>query len=276
MSATPHLAELFATGKEVLIAYPGKPEITVWMQRPDPAEHELAVKKARSKRAARFHELTAEDSDEHMALVQETDAMDKEELVQAMVEQTTRVVETQALNDVLFSKDYGSDWGKEGEKWTDVLDALSVRLGEIDDRNKELKAANVEEGIIDAKTDPELDRLNKVQEKFEDETRTRRDEILEEKRGEIALNPIDRLREDLLTHRVSLECDLEWFATFKYEQLYYAIRYVDNRDQYYFKSPNQIKGLPPPIQDLLFEEFQQIDMDVGDLKNLPTPPLSSP
>ncbi len=274
MTATPHLAELFGTGKEVSIIIEGKPEITVWMQRLDAAEQELAVKTARGKRAARFHELTAPESPEHLAVTQETELMDKPALVQAMLEKDQRNYETQALNDVLFTTDYGSDWGKEGETWTDVLDALQIRLKEIDERNRELKAADVEEGIIDPQTDPDIVRLNAVQEKFEVETRSRRDELLKEAKETIALKPIDKLRQDLIAHRVDLEADLEWFTTFKYEQLYFAVRYMENQDQYYFKSPNQIKGLPRHIQDLLFEEFQAIDVDVGDLKNSLTPLLS--
>lgn len=270
----PHLAELFGTGKEVPIIIEGKPEIRIWMQRPNAAEQEMAVKTARGKRAARYHELTAPDSAEHLAVVQDAEIMDKPALVQAMVEKDQRNYETQALNDVLFSTDYGSDWGKEGEQWTDVLDAVSIRLGEIDERNKELKAADVEEGIIDPQTDPDIVRLNAIQEKFEKETRARRDELIGEAKETIALKPIDKLREDLITHRIDLESDLEWFTVFKYEQLYYAVRYLENQDQYYFKSPNQIKGLPHHIQDLLFEEFQAIDMDVGELKNSLTPLLS--
>jgi hypothetical protein len=272
--STPHLAELFGTGKEVPIIIEGKPEIVVWMQRPDAAEQELAVKTARAKRATRYHELTASESPERLAVVQEAELMDKPALVQAMLEKDQRNYETQALNDVLFSTDYGSDWGKEGETWTDLLDAIQIRLKEIDERNKELQAADVEEGIIDPQTDPDIVRLSAVQEKFEGETRSRRDELLEEARETIALKPIDRLRQDLITHRIELESDLEWFTTFKYEQLYFSVRYLDNQDQYYFKSPNQIKGLPRPIQDLLFEEFQAIDMDVGELKNSLTPLLS--
>lgn len=272
--STPHLAELFGTGKEVPIIIEGKPEIVIWMQRPDAAEQELAVKTARAKRATRYHELTAAESPEHLAVTQEAELMDKPALVQAMLEKDQRNFETQALNDVLFSTDYGSDWGKEGETWTDLLDAIQIRLKEIDERNTELKAADVEEGIIDPQTDPDIVRLSAVQEKFEVETRSRRDELLEEARETIALKPIDRLRQDLITHRIELESDLEWFTTFKYEQLYFSVRYLDNQDQYYFKSPNQIKGLPRPIQDLLFEEFQAIDMDVGELKNSLTPLLS--
>ncbi len=273
---TPHLADLFGTGKEFKIIIKGKPEIKLWMQRPDAAEQELAVKHARAKRAVRYHELTDPESPEHLAIIQEAEVMDKPALVQAMLEKDTRNYETQALNDVLFHEDYGSDWGEEGATWTDLLAAISTRLGEIDERNKELRAADVEEGIIDPQTDPDIVRLNAVQEKFEKETRARKEELLAEGAETIALNPIDKLREDLIKHRIDLEADMEWFTTFKYEQMYYAVRYFEDQDQYYFKSTNQIKGLPHHIQDLLFEEFQAIDMDVGELKNSLTPLLSSP
>lgn len=268
---TPHLSDIFKSGKDTKIVFPGKPEVDVWVERPSPDQHEECMKRARSDRARRYHELTAEDSDEHLALLQEVGGLDKEELVQALLDRETRTLERQALHDVLYSEDFGSDWGKEGEKWSAVLDGLQERIEEIRVHNDELKAANAESGFIDIEKDEEIIRLSAVQSSFEAEVGARKAELVGDRKIEIALDPIDKLRKSLLEQRVSLECDLAWYATFKYEQLFRAVRYQHDHSTLYFKNTSQIQGLPRPVQDQLFEALSEVDVNVEDLKNLSTP-----
>lgn len=275
MTETPHLSQLFLSGQECTIVYPGKPEVKVWVQRPSPDQHEECMKRARASRARRYHELTSGDTDEHMALMQEIEKHTKQELVKAITDRHRRTVERQALQEVLFSEEYGSDWGKEGEKWTAVLDGIQARLAEIDVHNKELKAAKAESGLIDIQEDEEIARLSKVQEQFESEVNARRDELLAEAQEVEALKPIDRLQADLIEQRVSLECDLSWFATFKYEQLFRAVRYIEDTSQLYFQNAKQIEALPREVQDQLFEALNEVDINADALKNSSTPLPSS-
>lgn len=267
-----HLSDLFENGKEHVIAYPGKPETKVWIERPSPDQHEECMKRARSDRARRYHELTDEKSDERLALTQEIWGLNKEGLVQALLEKERRVLERQALNDVLFSEDHGSDWGSEGEKYSSVLDAIASRFQEIEERNKELKAANAdEEALTKVDDDEEIQRLTVVQETFEAEVKERRDELLQDKKVEISALPIDKLREDLMQQRIDLECDVAWFATFKFEQLYRAVRYPEDHLMLYFKNAGQIKALPRIVQEQLMEGLNEVDIDVEALKNSLTP-----
>lgn len=275
MEATAHLADLFTSGKETIIVFPGKPETTVWVERPNPDQHDECMKRARADRARRYHELMGEGSDERLAFLQEVGTMNKKALVDALMERQTRQLENQAFHDVLFSPEYGSDWGTEGQDWTAVLDALQQRILEIEERNKELRAAEAEEGYIKIEDDPDITRLSEVQGKFEAEVKVRRDELVAEARETISLEPLDKLSTDLIEQRVSLECDLIWFATFKYEQLYRAVRFKDNHETLYFKNVTQIKGLPRPVQDQLFDALNEIDINTDDLKNSLTPLPSS-
>lgn len=268
---TPHLADLFQTGKETTIVYPGKPETKVWVERPNPDQQEECSRKARSARARRYYELMDEDSDERMALLQEADSMDKETLVEALMDGHVREIESRAYNDVLFSEDHGSNWGKEGEEWSGVIESLKDRLDEIDAHNEELSAAGAEEGILQPEDDPDIIRLSKVQDKFQEEVGERVEELATEKRTEIALNPIDRLRQTLIEDRVNLECDVVWFAAFKYEQLFRAVRFPKDHEKLYFKNVTQIKGLPRVVQEQLMSTYDEIDVSVHDLKNSLTP-----
>lgn len=275
LNETPHLSELFENGTEVTVAYPGKPETKLWIERPSPDQHEECMKKARSDRARRYYELNDEKSDERLALLQEVNGMTKEEIVEALLERQRRFLDRQALNDVLFSEEYGSDWGKEGEKWSEVLDAISERYKEIDERNAELEAAKADEdALTNPDEDEELNRLSKIQEKFEEEVTERRADLLEDAKREIAVKNIELLREELIDHRTNLEADLTWFTTFKFEQLFRAVRYPSDHSVLYFKSASQIKALPRVVQEQLMDGLNQVDIDVEALKNSLTP-LSS-
>ncbi len=271
---TPHLVELFDTGIDIPIVYPGKPETFVWVERPSPDQHDECMKKARADRARRYYELTADDSDEKMALLQEINGMDKPALVQAMLERDIRFLERQALNEVLFSEEHGSDWGKEGEDYSALLEGLQTRIEEITSRNDELRAADAEDGIVAIEDDPEIKRLSKVQEQFESDVNARKTELVEAKKVEIAVAPLDKLRADLMEERINLECELEWFATFKFEQLYRAVRWPDDHSRFYFQKVSQIRGLPRPVQEQLFDALNQVDINAEELKNSLTP-LSS-
>ena len=263
-----HLSDLFEVGKIVTVAYPGKPETQVWVERPSPDQHEECTRKARADRARRYQELMDDNSDERLALFQEVQKMDKEQVVDALMEKERRNLERQALNDVLFSEDYGSDWGSEGEKWSAILEAITDRYREIDDRNAELKAANAdEEALTDPDQDEEIQRLSKVQGNFEAEVKERRDELVKDKRTEIAVGRVDALRRELIQQRIELECDIAWFATFKFEQLYRAVRYINDHTVLYFKNSNQIKALPRVVQEQLMEGLNEVDIDVEALKN---------
>jgi hypothetical protein len=110
-----------------------------------------------------------------------------------------------------------------------------------------------------------------VQETFHKEVNERKEALLEEQRVEIAQKPIDRLREDLIEDRVTLECEMAWFSTYRFEQLFRAVRYPNDHEQYYFKNVTQIKGLPRVVQEQLFEAYDDVDLTASDLKNSLTP-----
>jgi hypothetical protein len=79
------------------------------------------------------------------------------------------------------------------------------------------------------------------------------------------------LKKDLIKQRVDLECDLIWFATFKYEQLYRAVRYPEDHTSLYFKNSSQIKALPNLVQEQLMDGLNKVDIDAEALKNSLTP-----
>lgn len=286
MAKQPHLTELFSQGKAVSIIAVDKAgqelEIDLWVKKPDPAEHDECVKKARVYKARRLQELRDKDSDERLALEQEITAMDKEELIEAHMESKLRDLDRRAIQDVTFSEEtekgsgvtkYGKYWGPNGEQWIDLLEAISARLTEIRDHNTEVAASGVDsEGLeIDPMEDEELGRLNAVQEEFSEQVTERRDQLVEDVKRELAVKTRDRLIKELLEHRISLEVDSVWFTHFKYWQLLYAVRYQDDGHPQYFKSVEQIRALPKTIQDQLWRALDDVELDVTDLKNSLTP-----
>ena len=266
-----HLNEIFKTGKLIEVVYPEmatEEPVMVWVARPNQPQQDMVAKKARSARARRFIELKA-DNEEGIALKLEVDEMKKPEIVEALLDGERGKYRKQAYNEVMFSEDFGSDWGKEGEKFIEALNAAIERSSEIIAWNEEHEAAGNETEMIEPLKDKELMRINEIQEQFSAEVTERTEELLAGEHAEVAKKTLVTLRAELLKARVSLECDMEWMKIRRYGLLHYALRYPDedDRSKLYFQSQDDIISLPPVIQEQLFAAQESLEMGVEDIKN---------
>jgi hypothetical protein len=267
----PHLSQMFTAGKLHTVVYPGKPEVEVWVARPNSQQSDKAQRLARVARARRFRELTSKDSDEAMALDVQMGEMQKAQVVDTLLDRTSRKREQQAYNEVLYSEDHGSDWGSSGSKYLELLDATIQRMEEIQKYNVEMEAAETPEGIINPTEDEELTRLNAEQSAFEAEVRERLEPITEAERIEISALGIDKVRRNLRDAMVEAECDVLWFSTFRIEMVFYSIRYPDKHGKLYFENSDQLADLPESVKGQLFSAYEDVDMGAEQTKNLLTP-----
>lgn len=267
----PHLTQMFTPGKLKTIVYPGKPEVEIWVARPNSKQTQSAQRHARVERARRFRELTADDSEESMALDVQIGEFTKSEIVDNILSRDQRQREQQAYNEVLYSEDYGSDWGKDGATYLELLDAVITRMEEIQDHNIEMEAAENPDGLIQPVEDEELVRLQKEQSVFEKEVMERTDVLTKDARSDISVLGIDTLRRDLRKAMVEGECDIVWFGDFRGQMVWYAIRYPDKHGKLYFEKPGHIDDLPDSVQSQLFAAYEDVDMGSEQTKNLLTP-----
>lgn len=270
-----HLADIFKVGGPSTIVLHGQEEsdLQVWVTRPNSPQQELVKKKSKSARARRYLEL-APDEEEGIAVRLEVGAMKKADVVDAIVARKNSELRKQAFNEVLFSEDYGSDWGTEGDKYLDVIQAILDRTEEIEAWNVEQKAAGLTETVIDVFADDDITRLNAEQEKFSAEVTERTEELLHAERSDVASTGIEALRERLIKERIELESDMEWMVARRYGLLHFAIRDMEDHSKLYFESMTDIQGLPEYIQEQLFRAYEGIELGVEDVKNSLTPLLS--
>lgn len=265
-----HLEELFSDGGPLTINYPGHPEVTLWLSRPNVLQQKDIVKKARAAKARRKQELMDKSGDERLAIDLEVDDMSKGDLVERMIEGEAQKYMQQATNEVMFNPDVGSNWGEEAEEYLAVVDAVLARLTEIQDHNNELEEAGVEEGRIMPTDDEELVRLSAEQERFNEEVQVRYNALIDDRKKEVALRKSEDLRREYHKGVIERECDMAWFEEYRSWQIYYACRYEDDHNRLYFTRADKIMGLPPSVRTQIFEAFDQIDLAGNDIKNLLT------
>lgn len=265
--ATSHLEKMFSTGKLFNIKIPDADDIELWIERPNVIQMRDVVKKSRASKARRKQELLNRKSDERLTIDLEIDDMNKKALVEFLSARVRQEKLQQATNDVMFDSSVGSDWGVEGEEYLAIVDAVIVRLEEIEDHNKSLSEADVKGGRISAIEDEELGRLSAEQERFSGEVTKRHDELMERIMVEVALKSVSELSKEVKDVRIELECDMAWFEEYRVLQLYYACRYPDDHKKLYFSVPTALTELPAHIRGQVFEAFDEIDVSSADAKN---------
>lgn len=260
----PHLRDLFLKGQEYEFKSPPATGLRVWVQRPSSIQQDLAARAARTKRTRRRAELLNKDSDERRALEMELADLDLDGMLNELLGLKSAEFQRQALNEVLYSEEYGSDWGKEGEKYMDLLDALIQRSDEL--------TAQAGDGTPDFENDEEWKRLTGLQDQFQREVSERQVEIVDEARAEFAADKtLDEIRDLYIKRHVEADADGVWYMEYKHHMLYYSVRDLEEHSKLYFDSPAEVSDMPIEIQRELLDITEALSMEAEQLKNLLTP-----
>ena len=268
-----HLKDLFKTGEMVALEFvdPGDPaeivSVELWLRKPTAAQQQEAMAKAQAKKARKRRALKDEESDDRVALVEELDEMEtREEIIEYLVKYQEPTLRSKAMNDVLYDKDVGSDWGDDGAKYLEVVDAVSQRYQEILAFNDDLAEADKDKRIV-ADEDEDVLRLSAEQERFETEVEDRLSTYLDEERAKYKGKKLSELRNLLLKERIDVQSGLEWYQEYRTQLLFYALRYPENKKRLYFDSVSDILELPDYVQAKLFAAFDNVERGVDELKN---------
>lgn len=268
--SVPHLRDLFIKGRELKIETGDEenPIIEVWIRKPSSTQRDYALRKARTKKARRRAELLSPNSAEHQTMLLEIQEMDIEEVIEELVRGRSSELRRQATNEVLFNPEIGSDWGKDGEKYFSLLDA---RL-EVQDQI--LREAEENQTTPDFESNEEYKRLASLEEQFQAEVAERETVLRDDYRAQVASEGTpEELRKKLFNKYVDAESEMVWFAEFRTNMIYQAVRRIDDHSKLYFESVEELLDMPLEIQTQLFNAYDQIEM-AGDIKNSPTPPPS--
>lgn len=250
-----HMRDFFLKGKSLTIEMPGSPGFELWIQKPGPLQFEDANRKGRVAAARIRSALLRADSVEHEALMLEIENMDLDTVVKELLGHKKAELERQAFNDVLFSEEYGSDWGKDGIKYTDLLDAMVARSNELAELagDENLRASELLK-------DEEYKRLDDLMKLFQEEVEARFHDLQDAAEQEQKVNvPIDELRKKYLTSRVDIEGQTEWFTEFKMWSAYYSVRDPDDHSAMYFANPEEFKSMPAVVQRQIIDVLDSLE-----------------
>lgn len=280
---TPHLSDLFKTGKEVklTVELDGKEqEIIIWMRKPLPAQHQEAMNKARGKQARLRRRYKDQESDEYLALEAEADQFDEtDDLMTAILQFENQRLRTQSYNDVLYDPDVAPKdddgewrWGQDGSYYLEMLMGLGDRLEEIRKFNDELDEGDQHLRIIPAE-DEELVALEKQQKEMEDTVDVRFEELNEVEKSKLRTKKVAELRKILMKKLIDAETSMTWYEEYRMWMLYFSCRESTDHSELYFRDPDDVSQLPNHLVNYLYEALDELDTG-ADSKNLPSLQLS--
>jgi len=263
----PHIRDLFVRGEEAEIRFFAEGEmqhISVYLKKPTPLEQQEAQRKARIVKART--RLRLSDGDDRLALEQELASLEKDGLIDVLMSFHSGELEQRAHNDILYSKEYGSDWTSTGEDMIALSQAHTDRWGEIIDDN-ELRAKEEVE-LVDTDKDPELMRIQKKLDKFNKEKTERESDMTEKKVADMNKWKKSTVFDKTMEKYVEVEADLAFYQEYQLCMLYEAVRFPDDHVKHYFQSPDEILEYPQVIRAQLSAAYEAMDMGAEHIKNL--------
>ncbi len=274
MSKQPHLSELFQAGKlfSFTIANYSDPErpleYELWFQHPHPMQREEAMTKARAKQARKRMLLSDKEGDQYLSLWQSVlEVGGVEQLADRLADWDLYSLRQKAYHEVLYSDEVGSDWGKEGQVYIDLVAAIQSRIDEIVQLNEGLSDEDQHQAIV-FEEDRELQLLREEQEKFESEVEDQMEAHLSREKARLKQHSTEELRQMLLKKLIDSEASLAWMGEYKVQMVRYVVRYPDDHKKFYFSDVEAIWDLPDHVRTQIFAAYDEFERDGDDLKNL--------
>ncbi len=280
MSRT-HLTDLFKTGEDVTLevfnpADPDNPIVyKLYFRKPTVGVMEEIMAKARAKQARARRALLDPEHDEHVAIMEEIGQMSASELIRDLVRFEESMIRRRANQEVLYGQDENGEyrWGKEGQDYMDLLEAIQQRRDEIAAHNDGL--SDEEQSLrIDIGADEEYMRLSKELSRFDEQVEELFEKMMEEERKKHEGKTVETLRKELAKQTIETKASLAFWQEYRVLQIFHSTRYPDDHTKLYFDSPDDILDLPEHVRGQLFSLYDEFEQDLGDVKNVPSPPIS--
>lgn len=249
----PHLRDLVKIGEVVTIEV-GDVEVEIYMRKPGQVQQEDAAGKARAAQTRRKL-IYQEDSDERKSILDTVEGLGQDERAELLINMGESLHQ-RARNEVLYSEDYGSDWGEEGEHLIGYLDALDARLLFLEEQGEEVPDHDQE--VLNLRA--EIDR-------FEREVHSRQKELEDIEKRRIAQLSEEEVVGQLTNGLITTESNLAWYQEYMDWMLYYACRDPENNAKSYFKNITEMRDMPEQIISQIRNRYENLSLDGGDLKN---------
>lgn len=243
MPKTRSLSDLYIIGREVSIDDGTGEPVKVWIQKLNPIQHEQATRKASAKRAKtlKVAKLGLEDDLRDSVSSDVFDvAPTRDDLIEYLVADAVGRA-YQAKEAELASEE---EWSKDNmlqglrDSW---MDELAERF--IDDPDDE-EALAVKQSLEEFNN-----QLNKKLEVMQSQARREFSEWTHEKLHRTAVDKF-----------IEQQSDLEWLKEYRYNEILFGTRCVDDHKMRYFSSREEVDELPTQIVGRLVNEFTDMNM----------------
>lgn len=254
------LGELFHIGRTVVIEDGEGDGVELYLRRPNPFEHEEALREGNAARARVTLRMRDPKCDEHDILEADLEAIGNvEKRRQFLVEEKRQDLYARAYGTLLDEKLWSEE--KMIEEVQENLATWTARVPELTEEDEDWD---------------DYQRALAILAEF--------DQALGEKVDEFSAEELIKMREDSdedvteACRRVLIDraAGLHFFRDYRIACLYYGTRDPEDRSKRYFTSKLEIRELPYEIQTKLLSEYDSLDMTKDEAKNSPSAELSSP
>lgn len=273
------LHDLYVIGETLDIPVPDEqrenpdvPEMaTVWIQKLNPLDHDLTVRKAKAARARRRAVLTDVEGDDYMAIVDHCDTLSTAQRVEVVLAEE----ETELVASLRAEMQYGEDseWAKDGyldglvDEWQGGLgDRFMLDPDDVDAR-RVLDELERFESVLAADLKPQLADLRELT---------------------AQMDPAE-LRAKALAELIDRECQLAFIEEFLTAQTWRSTRkpckrcleddgptsHQSSHTDYFFGSFDEVRSLEPVVVGMLQAAYQRVSVDPIEGKGLRATPDSS-
>lgn len=245
MSAkTKKLFDLYVTGTTYTIT-DGSIEETVWLQKLNQHEAEIAYRKANAKRAAYMISKKYDEQNENTLAVRgEYDLLfeSRETMIDYLGNEAVgRAYEAKEAE--LAATD---EWSKDG-LYQGMLDAWRDEMGERYARDPE---------------DPEAKALFEEMKRFTEQLEGVLQDVKDEETAHMERWDDQKIEDALLDKLMLTEADSVWLGEYKMWELYFAVREADNHANRYFDDREQLNLLSLDVQVGLMQAYMALTVDI--------------
>lgn len=273
----PHLKDLFKTGEMLTLPVLNPKnleetvDIQIWIRKPTTSQHDEALTKGRAASARRRNQYRDKSSDLYISLIEQVnDLTTKEELIDKLLSYEDSKLRQQAYNEVLFVESDDDEeeprWGHDGRNYIDLLGAIRERYQEIQRFNAEF-TADEDHLRIKLENDEELKRLNAEQEEFQAEVEERFSVIRAREAAKLGAKSEQDLRLALQKQLMELDVGMAFYQEYKSRLLYFSCRDPENKEKFYWSSPEDIWDQPQFVQQAIINAVDALEVGADELKN---------
>lgn len=257
---TRRLEDLYILGREVKLDDGGGEPVVVWLQKLNPMDQEKALRRANAARAQVLMARRNRSCEEWQEAYSDMEDLgSREALIEYIIADDLAKARESAEAELAFSEEWAKDDYLQGlqDAWNDPEKPLSDEYA-MDPEHPEAKRVFLEmkrfEEQVQAKIQPELDRLTKDYAALEDE--------------DLHDRATDRMME--------MKAGLAWLKEYRTCEIWLATRDPESHRQYYFGGREMVDVLAGEVFERLSSEYQKLIVGAAEGKDSRSTPSSSP